>query len=84
MQTTLFNVTGMTCGSCVARVTSALGKVDGVESVSVSLAAGEATVRFDDQVTTADELQEVVRKAGYGTDPVPASKPKSAGGCCCH
>lgn len=83
MQTTVFHVTGMTCGSCVARVTSALGKVDGVVNVSVSLAERAATVRFDEQVTSADELQEVVRQAGYGTEPT-AVKPKSTGGCCCH
>lgn len=49
-------------------MTSALGKVDGVETVSVSLATGEATVRFDGQVTSVAELQEVVRKVGYGTE----------------
>lgn len=84
MQAKLLNVTGMTCGSCVARVTSALERVDGVGNVSVSLAAGEATVIFDEAVTSADVLQEAVRQAGYGTQTATAPKPKSAGGCCCH
>ena len=84
MQTTLLHVSGMTCGSCVARVTSALGKVDGVDHVGVSLATGEATVKFDEQVTSMEELVAAVRNAGYGTEAAQAVKPKSSGGCCCH
>lgn len=84
MQTTRLNVTGMTCGSCVARVTRALEKVDGVDHVGVTLATGETTVRFDEQVTSMDELQAAVRNAGYDIQPVQAAKPRSTGGCCCH
>lgn len=84
MQTTRFIVTGMTCGSCVVSVTSALERVDGVENFSVSLATGKATVSFDEQVTSADALQEAVRKAGYGAEIVPAAQSKSSGGGCCH
>lgn len=84
MQTTLFKVSGMTCGSCVARVTNALRAIDGVGSVSVSLAGGEATVQFDHQRASAEQLQEVVQKAGYGTGTAQVAKPKSKGCCCSH
>ncbi|CAL60745.1 putative Copper chaperone [Herminiimonas arsenicoxydans] len=82
MKTKLFKVMGMTCRSCVARVSAAMTKVDGVDKVSVSLAAGEATVSFDESLTTEEELQEVLRNAGYGVTSEQDAKPK-ASGCCC-
>ncbi|HCY64704.1 MAG TPA: copper chaperone [Oxalobacteraceae bacterium] len=84
MQTTAFNVAGMTCGSCVTRVTNALRSVDGVGSVNVSLAGAAATVEFDHQLTTPEQLQAAVRQAGYDTNAVQAATPKPRGGCCCH
>ncbi|HCY64683.1 MAG TPA: copper chaperone [Oxalobacteraceae bacterium] len=84
MQTTLFKVAGMTCGSCVARVTNALRLVHGVGNVNVSLAGAAATVEFDHQLTTLEQLQAAVRHAGYGIDAVQTATQKPKGGCCCH
>jgi len=39
-----FSVTGMTCANCVRHVTEAVASVNGVESVTVDLEAGTATV----------------------------------------
>jgi copper chaperone len=63
MQTTL-KVTGMNCGACVRHVTNALQGVIGVEQATVDLAAGRATVRHDESVTT-DQLIEAVDEEGY-------------------
>ncbi len=52
---------GMTCASCVARVERALGKVPGVEQVSVNLATESARITF--QQGDAAELGPVVRRA---------------------
>ena len=40
-----FLVTGMTCANCVRHVTQAVTSVAGVESVTVDLEAGTATVQ---------------------------------------
>ena len=42
-----FQVEGMTCASCVNRITRFLGKVEGVEEANINLASDMATVRFD-------------------------------------
>lgn len=84
MQSTSFNVAGMTCGSCVTRVTNALRAVAGVGNVNVSLAGAAATVEFDKELTTPEQLQAAVRQAGYDTNVVQAATPKPRGGCCCH
>ena len=60
-----FPVEGMTCASCVNRITRFLRKVDGVEDVNVNLAAEAATVRFDAARVTIDDLASAVEAAGY-------------------
>ncbi|MEO8843096.1 MAG: heavy-metal-associated domain-containing protein [Kofleriaceae bacterium] len=48
MRTEQLNVSGMTCGGCVANVTRALSSVSGVHGVDVSLPKRMATVQIDD------------------------------------
>src|SRR5262249_57422145 len=62
-----FQVTGMTCASCVRRVEKALAKVDGVREASVNLANERARVVFDPDVATLDALRAAVERAGYRT-----------------
>ena len=83
MQTEHLKVTGMTCGGCISNVTKALKAIAGVGDVNVSLAAGEATVQYDERMTSPDRLKSAVKGAGYGVDmtnTAPARKTK--GGCC--
>jgi len=83
MQTELLKVTGMTCGGCTSNVTRALKMINGVGDVDVSLAAGEATVQYDERLTSPDQLKSAVKGAGYGVDMTnAASSLKSKGGCC--
>ena len=44
-ETIRFPVTGMTCGSCVNRITRALKRLDGVDRVRVDLGRETVTVR---------------------------------------
>ncbi|WP_265941949.1 heavy-metal-associated domain-containing protein [Dechloromonas sp. A34] len=83
MQTELLKVTGMTCGGCSSKVTKALQAVSGVDVVAVSLANGEATVQYDERLTSPDQLKSAVKGAGYGVDTTDAAqKPQSKSGCC--
>ena len=60
-----FPVEGMTCASCVNRITRFLNKVEGVDEANVNLASESATVRYDaDRLTVAD-LVAAVDAAGY-------------------
>jgi copper chaperone len=83
MQTETMNVTGMTCGGCVSKLTKALKTVPGVGHVEVSL-PGEASVDFDEKLTSRQRLQSAVKDAGYGVAEIgeDASASKSKGGCC--
>ena len=79
MQTERLKVTGMSCGGCVSSVTKALKAVDGVDDVSVSLDAGEATICYDEHLTSKPILRSAIVAAGYGiSEQTGAAK----GGCC--
>ena len=58
-------IDGMTCTSCAARITRAVRKLDGVESVRVDLGSDSAQVAFDPLRTSLAAVTEVVRRAGY-------------------
>ena len=60
-----FPVDGMTCASCVNRITRFLGKVEGVEEAHVNLASESATVRFDPARVNVSDLVAAVDAAGY-------------------
>jgi Cu+-exporting ATPase len=58
-------IDGMTCTSCTSRITRAVRKLDGVESVRVDLGSDSAEVTFDPARTSLAAVAEVVRRAGY-------------------
>jgi copper chaperone CopZ len=83
MQTELLKVTGMTCGGCTSNVTHALKAITGVGDVKVSLSAGEATVQYDERLTSPDRLKSAVKGAGYGVDATSSTHShQGKGGCC--
>lgn len=62
-----FAIRGMTCGSCVNRITRELNKVDGVRRVRVDLGGETATVTRQAGVTEA-ALAGAISTAGYEAD----------------
>ncbi len=58
-----YNVTGMSCAACSARVEKAVGKVPGVTSCSVSLLTNSMGVEGD---ASPQEIIKAVENAGYG------------------
>ena len=65
-----FGVTGMTCGSCAARVERVLVRQPGVEQAAVNFATERATVRFAPAGVSIDALVAAVHKIGYGLAPI--------------
>ena len=43
-----FDVTGMTCSACSSHVEKSVGKLDGVENVSVNLLTNSMQVEYDE------------------------------------
>jgi len=59
-----FNVTGMTCAACSARVEKVTRAVEGVEKADVNLLAGTMVVEAEND-SVAAPICEAVEKAGY-------------------
>ena len=62
--TTTWQVSGMTCGHCVASVSEELGELDAVEDVSVVLETGTVTVTSTRPLDRAT-VQAAVEEAGF-------------------
>ncbi len=67
-ETIRFPVRGMTCGSCVNRITRAVRKLDGVTKVDVDLRRETATVRREPALVSNAALAAAVAGAGYDAD----------------
>ena len=66
-----YNVTGMSCAACSARVEKAVGKVPGVTSCSVSLLTNSMGV---EGTASPEDVIKAVQDAGYGASEKGASK----------
>ena len=71
-----YNVTGMSCAACSARVEKAVGKVPGVTACSVSLLTNSMGVEGS---ASAAEVIAAVESAGYGASQKGGVKAASAG-----
>ena len=66
-----YNVTGMSCAACQARVEKAVNAVPGVTACSVSLLTNSMGVEGN---ASPESIVEAVTKAGYGATPKDASQ----------
>ena len=66
-----FDVTGMTCAACSARVAKAANGVPGVGEAAVNLLKNSMEIRYDGDPATLAAVSAAVGKAGYGATPRP-------------
>ena len=64
-QTVTLSVTGMTCAACPITIKKALNKIEGVETIEVSLEKKEALITFDDAKIMVEALVDATTNAGY-------------------
>ena len=64
------DVSGMTCGSCAARVQRVLDQQSGVSEALVNYATGRATVELEQGELDAQQLVSVIQGVGYDATPV--------------
>ncbi len=64
-----FDITGMTCAACSARVEKATRSVDGVDEVAVNLLKNSMEIEYSGDASVLDAVCAAVKKAGYGAIP---------------
>lgn len=60
-----FTVSGMTCAACANRVEKRLNKLDGVNKATVNFALESATVEFNPDEVSVNEMKSTITKLGY-------------------
>ncbi len=60
-----FPIKGMHCASCVRVIERALSRVDGVSAATVNLATEQASVAYDGNLVTDQDLASAVESVGY-------------------
>ena len=59
-------IKGMHCASCAANIEKSLKRVSGVKSANVNYASEKASVDYDSKLSNESDLENAVKKAGYG------------------
>ena len=68
MAHTELKISGMTCAACSGRIERVLSKADGVSAVNVNLTTEIASVDFDDNVLTQNDIIAKIQKLGFGAE----------------
>ena len=66
---TTLRAQGFSCPSCVAKIEKQVGRVDGVDSVTVHFASARIEIEHDAERASVDDLVAAVAKAGYAATP---------------
>ena len=77
MQKEQFDITGMTCSACSARIEKSVGKLPGIKEVSVNLLKNSMVASYDESVLDTAGIVQAVEKAGYGAFPKTPAQTKS-------
>lgn len=66
---TIFRAEGFSCPSCVTKIEKQVGRLKGVQNVSVKFASGRVEVDYDAAATRIDDIIAAIGKAGYKATP---------------
>jgi Cu+-exporting ATPase len=58
-------IEGMHCASCSNIIENKLGKLDGVEKLSINFATEKALIKFDSEKTSIEKMNQEIGKLGY-------------------
>ena len=71
-----YDITGMTCSACSSRVEKSVGKLEGINNVSVNLLTNSMQVEYDEAALSTQDIISCVEKAGYGASLAEAAQPQ--------
>lgn len=83
MKKELLDITGMSCSACSSRIEKVVGRMQGVEQISVNLLTNNAHISFDESVVDEATIIARIEKLGFGAafhtqsaSAVPTTKPQ--------
>jgi len=64
------HISGMHCDMCEASIEKGINELEGIEHVQASWNDSTAIVKYDESVTTMDDIQKAIKKRGYSVKSV--------------
>ncbi|TWT27307.1 heavy metal translocating P-type ATPase [Planomicrobium sp. CPCC 101110] len=61
-----FQITGMTCAACAARIEKGINKMEGVEQANVNLALEKSSIHYDPSKLSEADFEKKIEALGYG------------------
>jgi Cu2+-exporting ATPase/Cu+-exporting ATPase len=77
------SITGMSCSACSSRIEKVIGRMQGVQSITVNLLTNSATLSYEETQLKLEDVIERIEKLGFGATPrqikaQTASKPEAS------
>ena len=69
-----FQIEGMSCAACVRRVENGLNDLAGVRSASVNFATSRASVEYDENILSDEDIKQRIRDIGYEVSDLPSAQ----------
>lgn len=66
MRQEIYDITGMSCSACSARIEKVVGRLPGVQELSVNLLKNNMRITYDENQLTAADITEKITKLGFG------------------
>ncbi|MDO4294203.1 MAG: heavy metal translocating P-type ATPase [Eubacteriales bacterium] len=79
MKKEVYDITGMSCAACSARIEKGVSKMEGMEQCSVNLLKNSMTVQYDEARLNSAEIVRKVEDIGYGASPHEESRKAVSG-----
>lgn len=61
-----YEITGMSCAACSARVEKCVSALEGTKDVSVNLLTNQMQISYDESALSSADIEAAVKNAGYG------------------
>lgn len=65
METITLKAPDISCGHCVAAITSAVGALDGAQVVASDISGKQVTVEYDPNRVSLDQIEHAMDEEGY-------------------
>jgi Cu+-exporting ATPase len=75
MKTQKFNITGMTCSACSARIEKNINKTEGIKKANVNLLSNSMMLQYDSSIISEKDIIRIVQDTGYDASLAEGKKP---------